>query len=88
MVDTPVRLYYRVHEWLADHVKWVQYPHVSGPVNSTPKPPLLAWRYDMPLGSRILLALLSLFGVIVFGGILIAILMIAWAFFGAALGFH
>jgi hypothetical protein len=81
-------LYYRVHEWLADHVKWVQYPYVSGPVNSAPKHPVLAWRYGMPLGSRILLALLSLFGVIVFGGILIAMLMIAWAFFGAALGFH
>ena len=83
-----MKLKNKMHEWAADHFSFVQYPNVYGPINGTHKQSLFAWRNDMPLGMRILLALVSLFWIIVLSGVLIAIAMFAWAFIGAVISFH
>lgn len=79
-------LRYHIHEWLADHIKWVQYP---GVIEVRPsRRPLFRWKYGMPLSTRITLAMLSTFWGIVLTGVLVAMLFVGWAFIGAALGFH
>lgn len=58
---------FRIHEWFAERVKWVQYPDVS-----TESRPL--FRTAMPWSTRILLAL--------FGFIILVICAIALFFLG------
>ncbi len=47
-------LSYRLHEWLAERVSWVQYPNVR-----TERKPLIVWKHQMPWTTR---ALLIMFG--------------------------
>ncbi len=50
-------LKFRLHDWLADHVRRVQYPRQRY-IPARPQRPF--WRYQMPLLLRINLALASL----------------------------
>lgn len=58
---------FRVHEWLAERVKWIQYPNVSG--NQRP-----LFKTAMPWSTRILLVL--------FGFIILIVCAIALFFLG------
>ena len=58
---------FRIHEWLAERVKWIQYPGVSAETR-----PL--FRNAMPWSTRVLLVL--------FGSILLVVCAIALFFLG------
>jgi hypothetical protein len=63
---------YRVHEWLADNVKWVQYPNIS-----TRTRPL--FRNAMPWSTRALLTLLGSLALPLCGLALFFLGLFAWA---------
>lgn len=73
-----MRVLNRGHEWLADHIKWVQYPGVRD--DSAPR---YRWRYAMPVEQRILIATVS--GILLFLSLaaLFVLLVLAWAFFSS-----
>ena len=58
---------YRVHEWLADNVSWVQYPGISDAAK-----PAFGWQYKMPWEYRIIAVL--------FGSLIILVSIAALAF--------
>lgn len=64
-----MRLVTRVHEWLADHVSWVQYPNVRAEHGRS-----LFWKYEMPWYQRM--------GLVVMGLGLIGISAVALFFLG------
>lgn len=76
---------YRVHEWLADHVKWVQYPDISEANRTTQ--PRFRWKYAMPLHTRVSIGLTSLFFLIVLIGFLAVVLTVLGSFAVAVLGY-
>lgn len=53
-----MRLVTRAHEWLADHVSWVQYPNVRAEHGRS-----LFWKYEIPWYQRMALAVMG-FGLI------------------------
>lgn len=48
---------FRLQEWLADHVSWVQYPGVT----SSPRP---LFAHEMPWSTRAMLVLFGLIGLV------------------------
>lgn len=64
-----MRLVTRVHEWLADHVSWVQYPDVRAGNRRS-----LFWKYEMPWYQRM--------GLVVMGLGLIGVSAVALFFLG------
>lgn len=50
----------RVHEWLADHVSWVQYPHVRASRKTMHEP-----ANGLPLEARFALFCFGIIGVVV-----------------------
>jgi hypothetical protein len=65
---------FKAHEWLAHHVSFIQYPNISG------GQPLIQWKYKMSIWKRIDILLLSIAGIVIFGGLFIAICIVSWAF--------
>lgn len=61
-MTTFYNLKFRVHEWLADRISWIQYPNVSGP---TPQ----FFKNQMPASIRI--------GLVVFGLSTLAVCAVA-----------
>ena len=75
------------HEWLADHVGWVQYPNirlVSKPIKPKARPPL--FKHAMPAGTRVALTLLSLMLLAILIPAMAAALFFLYAFLGAVFG--
>ena len=73
-----MRLVTRVHEWLADHVSWVQYPNVRAEQRRS-----LLWKYDMPWYLRMWLVVLGLW-LIGFSAVVLFFLgVLFWAAFTA-----
>lgn len=71
-----MRVLNRGHEWLADHIKWVQYPGVRD--DSAPR---YRWRYAMPSEQRVLIVTLSsILGFLSLLALLV-LMVLAWAFF-------
>jgi hypothetical protein len=63
---------YRAHEWIADHVSWVQYPDVSGP-----RAPI--FKNEMPWWRRLALIIFG-FAVLVLCAIAaFFLLLLLWA---------
>lgn len=62
---------------MADRVEWVQYPEQR--VVSTQGRHASFWRHQMPLSTRIFLALISVFGLIMAGSLLAALCVLAWS---------
>ena len=58
---------YRAQEWLADHVKWMQYPNITRE-NDTP----IGFKTPMKLGKRLDLFLISLL-ILILGCVLLGI---------------
>lgn len=71
-----MRVLHRGHEWLADHIKWVQYPGVSD--DSLPR---IRWVNSMPITQRLLLVTVSGIGLLVLLSALFVLSVTAWAFF-------
>jgi hypothetical protein len=71
-MNRPISLRFRAHEWLADHVSWVQYPNLSGP-----RPPF--WRNTMPLSTRIFLVVMGVTGLVVCAALLSLLALLFWA---------
>lgn len=69
-------LTYRVHEWLADHCKWIQYPNIS-----TDRAPL--FKNQMPLPTRIFLVVI---GVALIGACFVATFFLALFFWAILTG--
>lgn len=69
-----MRLFTRAHEWLADHVSWVQYPNIrpAGPAPSV-------WKNQMPWSTRALLVLIGAVAVVVSAVALFFLGLLAWA---------
>jgi hypothetical protein len=65
----------RAQEWLADRMRWVQYPEPRRVVSRRG----ISWKHQMPLTVRIFVALLSITVIIVFGllSILIGMFLVA-----------
>lgn len=73
-----MRLVTRAHEWLADHVSWVQYPDVRAERGRS-----LFWKYEMPWYQRMWLVVMG-FGLIGFSAIAMFFLgVLFWAIFTA-----
>lgn len=64
---------YRAHEWLADHVKYVQYPNVRGPRRSF-------WKHEMPWEYRFFIIAVSLIAIPVLLSMLVVMAIVIWAF--------
>lgn len=81
-----MKLRLSAHEWLADHVSWVQYPNVKqvSPKKKAARKPF--FRHEMPTGTRITLVLLSLMLLFVLIPALAAVLFFLYAFLGAVFG--
>lgn len=47
-----MKLRHRIQEWLAERIKWVQYPNVRAEHE-----PMIRWNRQMPWEHRVLLAL-------------------------------
>ncbi len=68
-----LQLKFRLHEWLADHVRWVQYPrqqYISAK-QAAPRPKRPFWRYQMPWWQRLSLFYFSLLALIVSSALLV-----------------
>ena len=74
----------RLHELAAGHLSWVQYPQIR-PIGEDRAAPF--WKYKMSLFDRLCLAMVSIFGIIVFGLLVLFLGVMIWAFGSAALGF-
>jgi len=61
-MGVPMKFRYRVHEWLADRISWVQYPNIRPTDDATRAASRTGPRFatHMPLGKRIDMVLLSL----------------------------
>lgn len=70
----------KLHEWLADHIKWVQYPGIT---TVGDKRRLFNWKYQMPIEQRFLIGVLSILAILAIFPILIALAVIGWAFFSS-----
>ena len=66
----------RAHEWLADHISWVQYPQVR-PLSANAK--RRVFRTDMHWTTRALIVMGSAATLAVSGGILAFLGLIVWA---------
>lgn len=73
------------HEWLADHVGWVQYPNVRQ-ISPQPKRRRLAFKTQMPLSTRITLALLGLMALAILLPAMAVAAFFLYAFLGAVFG--
>ena len=76
-----VSIRYRLHEWLADRLSWVQYPrqeYLSR--DAMPKRRLFQFKYQMPWWERLVLIQLGL--LVLFVG---AALLVVGLFFGYVL---
>lgn len=73
-----MRLVTRAHEWLADHVSWVQYPNVRAENGRS-----FGWKYEMPWYQRMWLVVMGL-GLIGFSAVALFFLgVLFWAIFTA-----
>jgi hypothetical protein len=72
----------RVQEWLADRVSWIQYPNVSIVRSKLP-----FWRYEFRPMTRFFFSLFFIFWIIVFSMVLIAMVIVLWAFITSLLGY-
>lgn len=81
-----MKLRLSAHEWLADHVSWVQYPNVKlvSPKKKTARKPF--FRHSMPAGTRVTLVLMSLMLLFVVVPALAAMIFFLYAFLGAVFG--
>lgn len=75
---------FRLQGWLADHVRWVQYPperdaRFSARARS-------AHASALPIGMRLGIGLVSLFWVLVLLAVLAVVLAAVWAFLGGLIG--
>ncbi|MBB5508160.1 hypothetical protein [Paraburkholderia atlantica] len=75
----------RAHEWLADHVSWVQYPNIR---QISQKRPRVFWANPMPLGFRILFGTACLLMLMILVPVLAALAMGMYAFLGAAFNWY
>lgn len=64
---------YRTHEWIADRVKFVQYPNVRGPKKAF-------WKNEMPWQYRLFMITSSLILLLFLGFLLTVISVLLWAF--------
>lgn len=69
-----MRLFTRAHEWLADHVSWVQYPNVRAV-----GPSLSIWKTQMPASTRALLVLIGVIAIVASAVALFFLAVLAWA---------
>jgi hypothetical protein len=63
---------YRLQEWLAERVRWVQYPRMR----RVERQPERRWTWPMPLGIRIGLTALFVWLIVVLGTVLCATLYV------------
>jgi len=70
-------LKFRLHEWLADHINWVQYPGVSM-VSNQP-----FFKHQMHWTTRISLLMISLFVLAICAVALFFLGLLFWALFTA-----
>lgn len=64
----------RLHEWLADHVRFIQYPGVQDESRR------LYWKYPMPKEQRVFIGMVSSIAIVLLLSAIGAMLVIAWAF--------
>ncbi|MRW88870.1 hypothetical protein GJ699_02610 [Duganella sp. FT80W] len=67
-----------MQEWLADRVGFVQYPRLRPADARTRRHHGMQWKYQMPLLTRLGLAVFSLATIVVAGAALIVMLYIAY----------
>lgn len=76
-----MKLLLRAHEWAADHFSFIQYPNVRPADKRTASHSGVQWKYQMPWEYRGMIALVSLFAFIFFGGLLVLLLFVAYSAF-------
>lgn len=75
----------RIHEWLADHLPWVQYPEQRAefiPANraANEKKQGIRFKYQMPWEKRLLIFSLAVVTLLITIPLLAFMGMVAWAF--------
>lgn len=74
---------YKFHSWLADGLRGVQYPKQEFIPRYTQPEYGLRWNKKMPWWDRVFLTLFSTFAIVGLVPLLIAIILLAWAFFSS-----
>lgn len=69
-----MRVIHRCHEWLADHVKWVQYPGVKSDNSAR-----YQWEQAMPKEQRVFIATVASIAIVLLLSAIVAMLVVAWA---------
>jgi len=78
-MGAPVKFTTRLHEWAADHFDFVQYPNIRPADKRTADAAVgLRWKYQMPLYSRIFIAVMSMITIVVSFGMLAALLALLY----------
>ena len=79
-----MKLQHRIHEWMADRISWVQYPHIR-PVSAASRAASRSgphFKHAMPLGKRldifIFSLLLLMIGLVALGGVLLFIYLLVF----------
>ncbi|WP_150811202.1 hypothetical protein [Pandoraea sputorum] len=80
-------LRFRVHEWLADRVSWVQYPNIRAVSPNAKRAPILRFSVQMPWSTRVMLVATCLPVLIVCAVFLAVALPIFGAVASAVFGF-
>ena len=75
----------KIHEWLADHTRWVQYP-APEVIPAKKRPPFWRWNHQMPWELRVSIGSLSIAALIVLIPVLALMLLFAWFFIASLIG--